>query len=112
MRIAQRLAHLAGYSSVLRRDPHHPCAGPECCTVKASDPLKKDRGERENLERRFNYYPNVVFDKHPNTASIQFGKPLTLAEIGLTKSPPSIEIIKRMEELVKNPPQGPGISAL
>ena len=75
--------------------------------------FKKEREEREKLGAAFQLLSNVVFDRHPNIASIQFGKPLTLAEIGSTEIPAiHAAIIKRMEELVKNPPQGPGISTL
>jgi hypothetical protein len=75
--------------------------------------FKKDRMEREKLGAAFQLLSLIMFDVHPNTVDIQFGKPLTLSEIGSTEIPAiHAAVIERIQVLVDNPPVEEGKSAI
>jgi hypothetical protein len=75
--------------------------------------FKKDRMEREKLGAAFQLLSLIIFDVHPNIVNIQFGKPLALSEIGSTETPAiHAAVIRRMTELVNNPPLEEGKSVL
>ena len=75
--------------------------------------LKKDRFAREKLGAAFQLLAHIVFDKNPVDVTVQFARPVTVAEVGSTEAAAIHTcVIERMRALVQNPPSGEGIPAL
>lgn len=75
--------------------------------------LKKSRLEREKLAAALQLLAYITRDARPNTVHVQFGKPITLEEVGSTDAQAIHQVvIERMRRLLENPIEDAGISAL
>lgn len=65
--------------------------------------------EREKLAAAFQLLAHLLFDLRPVMVSVQFGPPLTAAELGSADLPViQAALLERMRALVRTPPEGPG----
>ena len=75
--------------------------------------FKKEREQREKLGAAFQLLAHIMFNVHPLKIRIQFGKPITLDEVGSKEmNVIHAKIIERMSGLAKNDPRGSRLSVL
>jgi hypothetical protein len=75
--------------------------------------LRPSREERERLGASFQLLLQIIFNLTPVTVRLQVAAPISLDEIGSTKTA-SIHafVLERMRGLLQNPPVGEGVSVL
>lgn len=75
--------------------------------------LKRTRYERDKLAAAIQSFPMLAYNARPTTVHVHFAKPITLEEVGSTKTDIIHNvIIDRMRGLISNKPNDEGISAL
>ena len=75
--------------------------------------IKHTRDERELLVVALQLLAMVMFNVKPVTVTIQIGKPISAKELGTTETQVIHQaVLAEMRRLIKNPPEGEGISAL
>lgn len=75
--------------------------------------FKRTRLEREKLAAALQLLALVVRNARPTTVHVQFAKPITLEEVGLTDSDAiHAKVIERMRGLIQNKPKDDGVTAL
>ena len=75
--------------------------------------LKKTQEEREKLAAAFQLLAHVVLGKKLVDVTAQIGRPITVADLG-SKDTAVIHqaVLAEMKRLIKNPPEGNGVSVL
>jgi hypothetical protein len=75
--------------------------------------VKKTREEREILAAAFQFLIQILFNRKPLDVTVQIGKPITVAELG-SKDTQVIHqaVLREMQCLIENPPEGEGVSIL
>lgn len=70
--------------------------------------IKKTKEEQERLGAAFQLLAHIAFDKRPLRVSVQFGPPVTIAEVG-SNEPAAIHarVMERMKRLINNFPNSP-----
>jgi len=75
--------------------------------------LKRTRFEREKFAAALQLLALIVRNMRPNIVHVQFGKPITVDEVGSTDARAIHQVvIERMQRLISNPPKDAGVSAL
>jgi len=75
--------------------------------------LKRTRFEREKFAAALQLLALIVRNMRPNIVHVQFGKPITVDEIGSTDARAIHQVvIERMQGLISNQPKDAGVSAL
>ncbi|MCX6068429.1 MAG: 1-acyl-sn-glycerol-3-phosphate acyltransferase [Chloroflexi bacterium] len=75
--------------------------------------LKKTSYEREKLGAALQLLAHILFNARPLRVKVQFGQPITLAEVGSNNvAAIHAKIIERMRGLVQNPPDGAAVAAM
>ena len=68
--------------------------------------LKRDRMGREKLAAAFQLLAHVQFNAKPVTVTVQFGKPVTVKELGITDTQVIHQaVLAEMKRLIENPSQ-------
>jgi 1-acyl-sn-glycerol-3-phosphate acyltransferase len=75
--------------------------------------LKRKRFEREKLAAALQLLLLLTRNARPNVVHVRFAKPISAAEVGSTNAQAIHQVvIERMKDLIQNPPQSEGVSAL
>lgn len=75
--------------------------------------LKHTRLEREKLAAALQLLMLITRNARPNVVHVRFARPITLSETGSTEASAIHQVvIQRMQEMIRNAPQGEGISVL
>ena len=75
--------------------------------------FKRTRFEREKLAAALQLLALITLDMRPNIVHVQFGKPITVDEVGSTNSQAIHKVvIERMQGLILHQPTDAGVSAL
>lgn len=75
--------------------------------------LRKTQEDREKLAAALQLLAHVVLNKKPLDVTVQIGKPITVAELGSSKTRDIHQaVLGEMQRLAENPPEGEGLSIL
>ncbi len=75
--------------------------------------IKKTQAEREKLAAAFQILAHVGFKKNNVRVRVQIGKPIYAKDLGSTETAIIHEaVLTEMKRLLKNPPQGEGVSVM
>ena len=75
--------------------------------------IKKTKEEREKLAAAFQLLGHVAFMKNNVHVRVQIGKPIYAKELGTTETAVIHQaVLAEMKRLIKNPPQGEGMSVM
>ncbi|MGZ9221434.1 MAG: glycerol acyltransferase [Anaerolineales bacterium] len=75
--------------------------------------LKRTRAEREKLAGALQLLAHAMWSVRPVTVRVQIGKPIYASELGTTETQAIHQaVLAEMKELIMNPPEGQGESAI